>query len=68
MTHAGGKEKLIYLRQWVGDKVNVITTGQAKYSGQLTNIVFDATRLMYIILDDKTCLNFDHILEISLIS
>lgn len=58
------REKLIYLRQWVGDKVSVITEGQNTYHGQLTNIVFDGTRLMYIMLDDQVCLNFDHVVEI----
>jgi small nuclear ribonucleoprotein (snRNP)-like protein len=60
-----GKERL-FLRQWIGEKVSVVTREQWKYSGQLTNIVFDGTRLMYITLDDKQCLNFDHIVEISL--
>ena len=61
------KERLVYLRQWVGDKVSVVTTSDKRYSGQLTNIVFDGQRLMYIMLDDKTCLNFDHILEVTLL-
>lgn len=60
-----GKERL-FLRQWIGENVSVVTREQWKYSGQLTNIVFDGTRLMYITLDDKQCLNFDHIVEISL--
>lgn len=60
-----GKERL-FLRQWIGEKVSVVTREQWKYSGLLTNIVFDGTRLMYITLDDKQCLNFDHIVEISL--
>jgi len=64
MTHAG-KERLIYLRQWVGEKVSVVTTSQLKYHGQLTNIVFDGTRLMYIMLDDTVCLNFEHVVEVS---
>ena len=58
------REKLIYLRQWVGDRVAVTTANQVNYTGQLTNIVFDGTRLMYIMLDDKLCLNFDHVVEI----
>jgi hypothetical protein len=58
------REKLIYLRQWVGDKVSVITVNEGSYVGQLTNIVFDGTRLMYIMLDDQVCLNFEHIVEI----
>lgn len=61
-----GKERLVYMRQWVGDKVSVVTRDKWNYSGTLTNIVFDGGRLMYIVLDDKTCLNFDHIVEISL--
>lgn len=60
-----GKEKLVYLRQWVGDRVTVVTAQQGKYVGILTNIVFDGTRLMYILLDDKLCLNYDHVVEIS---
>jgi hypothetical protein len=58
------REKLIYLRQWVGDKVSVITVNEGHYVGQLTNIVFDGTRLMYIMLDDQVCLNFEHVVEI----
>jgi hypothetical protein len=58
------REKLIYLRQWVGDRVSVVTNNQNNYEGQLTNIVFDGTRLMYIMLDDQVCLNFDHVVEI----
>ena len=61
-----GKDKPIYLRQWVGEKVSIVTTGQWKYGGSLTNIVFDGSRLSYIMLDDKLILNFDHIVEISL--
>jgi RNase P/RNase MRP subunit p29 len=61
-----GKEKMIFLRQWVGEKVSVITREKWQYSGTLTNIVFDNSRLMYIMLDEKQCLNFDHIVEISL--
>ncbi len=58
------REKLIYLRQWVGDKVSIITVNQNQYSGTLTNIVFDNARLMYITLDDQVLLNFDHVVEI----
>lgn len=65
MTHST-REKLIYLRQWVGENVYVLTTAQCKYTGLLTNIVFDGTRLMYIILDDRVILNFEHIVEISI--
>ena len=68
MSHSGqyqGKDKLIYLRQWVGEKVNILTREKWQYEGVLTNIVFDNTRLMYIMLDDKQCLNFEHIVEIS---
>lgn len=63
------RDKLIYLRQWVGEKVLAVTavgTNQNNYTGRLTNIVFDGTRLMYILLDDQVCLNFDHIVEIRL--
>jgi hypothetical protein len=31
----------------------------------LTNIVFDGTRLSYIMLDDKVLVNFDHVVEIT---
>lgn len=58
------KEKLVYLRQWVGDKVSVKTTVDTEHLGTLTNIVFDGTRLSYIMLDDKVLLNFDQIVEI----
>lgn len=59
------REKLIYLRQWVGNQVTVRTATDREYNGQLTNIVFDESRrLMYIMIDDKVCLNFDHIVEI----
>jgi hypothetical protein len=60
------RDKLIYLRQWVGEKVLAVTANQAHYSGRLTNIVFDGTRLMYVLLDDQICLNFDHVVEIRL--
>ena len=60
------RDKLVYLRQWVGEAVHVVTETQSVHTGKLTNIVFDGTRLMYILLDDKVCLNFDHIIEIRL--
>jgi hypothetical protein len=56
----------VYLRQWVGEKVLTVTANSSNYTGKLTNIVFDGTRLMYILLDDQVCLNFDHIVEIRL--
>jgi hypothetical protein len=60
------KDKMVYLRQWVGEQVTVVTREKWQYSGTLSNIVFDeGKRLMYIMLDDKQCLNFDHIVEIS---
>jgi hypothetical protein len=59
------REKLVYLRQWVGEKVEIATTSK-QYSGRLTNIVFDGTRLMYIMLDDLLCLNYDHAVEVKL--
>lgn len=59
------KDKLIYLRQWVGGKVAVKTSAQSSFAGVLTNIVFDGTRLSYIMLDDKVLVNFDHVVEIS---
>lgn len=61
---SSAKERL-FLRAWIGEKVSVVTREQWKYSGHLTNIAFDGNRLMYIMLDDKQCLNFDHIVEIS---
>jgi hypothetical protein len=59
------RDKLIYLRQWVGSKVAVKTVAQTSFAGILTNIVFDGTRLSYIMLDDKSLVNFDHVVEIS---
>ncbi|MBI4534362.1 MAG: hypothetical protein HY711_10500 [Candidatus Melainabacteria bacterium] len=64
MSQQQQKERLIYLRQWVGDKVGVVMENAVEHHGQLTNIVFDGTRLMYIMLDDKVCLNFDHVVQI----
>jgi len=55
-----------FLRQWIGKNVRVHSSIQVVYSGYLTNIVFDGNRLMYIMLDDKRCINFDHIVDISL--
>jgi len=62
----GSGDRPIYLRQWVGRTVSVITDIQSKLSGVLSNIVFDEKRLMYIVLDDQAVLNFDHIVEIRL--
>lgn len=62
----GGGGGPIYLRQWVQKKVLVQTDIQSQLSGLLTNIVFDEKRLMYIVLDDKSVINFDHIVEIRL--
>lgn len=62
----GHRDRLVYLRQWVGEKVLTVTANSSNYTGKLTNIVFDGTRLMYILLDDQVCLNFDHIVEIRL--
>jgi RNase P/RNase MRP subunit p29 len=59
------RDKLIYLRQWVGDKVKVTTASQASFIGLLTNIVFDGTKLSYIMLDDKVLVNFDQIVDIA---
>jgi hypothetical protein len=64
MTEAR-RDKLIYLRQWVGEKIAVKTDNQASFAGTLTNIVFDGTRLSYIMLDDKTLVNFDHVVDIT---
>lgn len=60
------QERPIYLRQWVGSSVHVHATNNKEYSGRLTNIVFDEKRLMYIVLDDLSAINFDHIIEIRL--
>lgn len=65
-THQREKPALVYLRDWVGDKVLAVTVNNSNYTGRLTNIVFDDKRLMYILLDDQICLNFDHIVEIRL--
>jgi hypothetical protein len=64
MTHPN-RDKLVYLRQWVGDKVVVRTVAEGTFTGVLTNIVFDGTRLSYIMLDDKVLVNFDHIIDMS---
>jgi RNase P/RNase MRP subunit p29 len=64
---SGHAKERLFLRQWIGEQVLVVTKEQWKYTGVLTNIVFDGTRLMYITVDDKQCLNFDHIVEISLV-
>jgi RNase P/RNase MRP subunit p29 len=55
-----------FLRQWIGKNVKVTDSNESVYNGCLTNIVFDGNRLMYIMLDDKRCINFDHIVEVSL--
>ena len=60
------RDKLVYLRQWVGAKVNAKSVGERDYNGILTNIVFDGTRLSYIMLDDRVLLNFEQVVEISL--
>lgn len=60
-------EKRVYLRQWVGQTVKVSTAPGKEYSGILTNLAFEGqNRLMYIMLDDVLCLNFDQIVEISI--
>lgn len=66
MSQQQNTDKRIYLRQWVGQKVKVLTTGGQEYTGQLTNLAFEGqNRLMYIMLDDSRCINFDQIIEIS---
>lgn len=60
------RDKLVYLRQWVGNRVAATLSGGSLQTGVLTNIVFDGTRLMYVMLDDIICLNFDHIIELKL--
>jgi len=65
-TTTNNKERL-FLRQWVGEKIAVRTSENGSFSGHLTNIVFDqSNRLTYIMLDEKHCINFDHIIHISL--
>jgi hypothetical protein len=66
---ANATKERLFLRQWIGKNVVVKTDlkeGDAKCTGCLTNIVFDGNRLMYIMLDDVCCVNFDHIVTISL--
>lgn len=66
MNNVSNRERL-FLRQWVGEKVAVRTIGDGSFSGHLTNIVFDqSNRLTYIMLDEKHCINFDHIISITL--
>lgn len=67
MNQREHRDKLVYLRQWVGESVTVTTVNGTVAKGVLTNIVFDGTRLMYIMLNDLTCLNFDHVIEIQLV-
>ena len=64
--NTANKERL-FLRQWVGEKISVKTIENGSFSGHLTNIVFDqSNRLTYIMLDEKHCINFDHIIHITL--
>lgn len=65
-SNGQASERPIYLRQWVGRTVSVVSAIQSKHQGVLTNIAFDEKRLMYILLDDLTVINFDHIVEIRL--
>lgn len=58
--------KLVYLRDWVGQSVVVVTVNGGVSSGKLTNIAFDEKRLMYIVLDDRSIVNFDHVISIKL--
>jgi hypothetical protein len=62
----GQGDRLIYMRQWIGRQVAVATVIQTKHSGVLSNIVFDEKRLMYIVIDDRSILNFDHVVEVRL--
>ena len=62
----GQGDRPIYLRAWIGRAVAVVTAIQTKHSGVLSNIVFDEKRLKYIVLDDRSVLNFDHIVEVRL--
>jgi len=65
-VNTANKERL-FLRQWVGEKVSVKTIENGGFAGHLTNIVFDqSNRLTYIMLDEKHCINFDHIIFITL--
>lgn len=64
--NTANKDRL-FLRQWVNERVSVKTTENGSFTGILTNIVFDqSNRLTYIMLDEKHCLNFDHIIFITL--
>ena len=66
MSNVNNKERL-FLRQWVGERVSVKTSENGSFSGHLTNIVFDqSNRLTYIMLDEKHCVDFDHIINIIL--
>ena len=66
MSNVNNKERL-FLRQWVGEKVSVRTSEDGTFSAHLTNIVFDqSNRLTYIMLDEIHCVNFDHIISITL--
>lgn len=67
-TPPAAREKLVYLRQWVGHKVSIVLTNGGVQTGLLTNIVFDGTRLMYVMLDDEICVNFEHVVEVRLLS
>jgi hypothetical protein len=65
-TASNATRERLFLRQWISKKVAIVTLEHGNYTGHLTNIVFDGNRLMYIMLDDRQCLNFDHIVEITL--
>ena len=68
MSQQQNTDKRVYLRQWVGQSVKVLTAIGGEYIGSLTNLAFEGqNRLMYIMLDDNCCINFDQIIEISLL-
>ena len=55
---------LVYLRHWVGKEV-IAHTEKEEFSGKLTNIAFDDKRsLIYIMIDDSLCLNFNHVVAL----
>jgi hypothetical protein len=70
MSHSAphqGKDRSILLGQFAGEKVNVFTEDKWQCSGTLTKFAFDNSILTDAGLYDKQCLNFQHIVEMSVI-